>query len=385
MSTIKPSIKTKLPEVGTTIFTIMSALANECNAINLSQGFPNFPASEELISLVNHFMKKGYNQYAPMMGIKELREVISEKTEYLYNVKYHADNEITITSGGTEALFSAISAVVTLNDEVIVFEPAYDSYIPAIELNGGIPVTISLNAPEYSINWEEVKQKVSDRTKLIILNSPHNPTGAILRSEDLDQLKNIVQNTNIFIISDEVYEHIIFDGNTHHSLMTIPELQERTFIISSFGKTFHVTGWKTGYCVAPKDLTAEFRKIHQFLTFSTFTPLQYALAEFMRNPENYIHVPAFYEKKRNLFLESIKGSRFTYTPSKGSYFQNLCYANISQENDFDLAVRLTKEIGVASVPVSVFYQNRKDDKMLRFCFAKDEETLMKAGEKLSRL
>ena len=385
MSTKKPVLTTKLPSVGTTIFTVMSALATECKAINLSQGFPNFPASEELISLVNKYMKMGYNQYAPMMGVKELREAISEKTANLYNINYNTDSEITITSGGTEALFAAISAVVKIGDEVIVFEPAYDSYIPAIELNGGIPVYISLKYPDYKIDWKEVKNKITTKTKLIIINTPHNPTGSILCESDLKELSNIVQNSNIFLLSDEVYEHIIFDGMKHNSLMTIPELQQRSFIIGSFGKTFHVTGWKTGFCLAPKELTTEFRKIHQFLTFSTFTPLQYALAEFLKNPINYNGVPSFYEKKRNTFLESVKNSRFTFIPSKGSYFQNLCYSNISDEYDYDLAIRLTKEIGVASVPLSVFYHNKKDEKILRFCFAKDDETLYKAGERLSKL
>lgn len=385
MILIKPTIKTKLPKVGTTIFTVMSSLATEYNAINLSQGFPNFPVSEELISLVNKYMKQGFNQYAPMMGVKELREAISEKTLKLYNVNYHPDSEITVTSGGTEALFSAISAVVKTGDEVIVFEPAYDSYIPAIELNGGIPVCISLKYPDYNIDWNEVRNKISSKTKLIIINTPHNPTGAVLSENDLKELTNIVQNTNIFLIGDEVYEHIIFDGLKHNSLMSVPELQQRSFIISSFGKTFHVTGWKTGYCVAPKELTTEFRKIHQFLTFSTFTPLQYALAEFLKNPENYNNVPLFYQKKRNTFLEAVKDSRFTFIPSNGSYFQNLCYSAISDEPDTELAIRLTKEIGVASVPISVFYQNLKDEKILRFCFAKDDETLFRAGEKLSKL
>ncbi|OFX28609.1 MAG: methionine aminotransferase [Bacteroidetes bacterium GWA2_32_17] len=385
MITSKSAIITKLPNVGTTIFTVMSSLANEYNAINLSQGFPNFPVSDELISLVNQNMKKGYNQYAPMMGIKELREVISEKTYNLYNVKYNPDSEITVTSGGTEAIFDAITAVVKTNDEVIVFEPAYDCYVPAIELNGGIPVYISLKYPDYKIDWNEAKNKITPKTKLIIVNTPHNPTGAVLDENDLKQLANIVQNTNIFIISDEVYEHIIFDGLKHNSLITVPELQQRSFIVSSFGKTFHATGWKTGYCVAPKELTVEFRKIHQFVTFSTFTPLQYALADFLKNPANYNGLPKFYKKKRNIFLNSIKKSKFIFVPSKGSYFQNLCYSEISDEPDYDLAIRLTKEIGVASVPLSAFYHDKKDEKILRFCFAKDDETLNRAGERLAKL
>jgi methionine transaminase len=381
----KPVLTTKLPSVGTTIFTVMSSLANECKAINLSQGFPNFSASEELISLVDKYMKMGYNQYAPMTGVKELREIISEKISKLYNVNYHPDSEITVTSGGTEALFSAISAVVKAGDEVIVFEPAYDSYVPAIELNGGVPVYISLKYPDYKINWDEVKNKITKKTRLIIINTPHNPTGAIFDETDLKKLSEIVRGTNIFLVSDEVYEHIVFDGNKHHSFMTEPELQQRSFIISSFGKTFHVTGWKTGYCVAPKELSVEFRKIHQFLTFSTFTPLQYALAEFLKNPANYMGVPSFYEKKRNTFLEAVKDSKFAFVPSRGSYFQNLSYSNISKENDYDLAIRLTKEIGVASIPLSVFYHDKKDEKILRFCFAKDDETLFRAGEKLSKI
>jgi len=385
MITNKSAIITKLPNVGTTIFTVMSSLANEYGAINLSQGFPNFPVSDELISLVNQNMKKGYNQYAPMMGIKELREVISEKTYNLYNVKYNPDSEITVTSGGTEAIFDAITAVVKTNDEVIVFEPAYDCYVPAIELNGGIPVYVSLKYPDYKIDWNEAKNKITPKTKLIIVNTPHNPTGAVLDENDLKQLANIVQNTNIFIISDEVYEHIIFDGLKHNSLITVPELQQRSFIVSSFGKTFHATGWKTGYCVAPKELTTEFRKMHQFITFSTFTPLQYALAEFLKNPANYNGLPKFYEKKRNIFLNSIKNSKFTFVPSKGSYFQNLCYSEISDEPDYDLAIRLTKEIGVASVPLSAFYHDKKDEKTLCFCFAKDDETLNRAGERLAKL
>lgn len=385
MQNNKPKLVSKLPHVGTTIFTVMSGLANEYGAINLSQGFPNFPASPDLIDLVTKYMRKGFNQYAPMSGIKELREIIAQKTFDLYKVNYNPNTEITVTSGGTEALFSAISAVVTQGDEVIVFEPAYDSYVPAIQLNGGIPVFISLESPDFNINWERVKNKISDKTKLIIVNTPHNPTGAVLNSKDLSELASIVENTNIFLIGDEVYEHIIFDGLPHLSLMTNSILQERSFIISSFGKTFHVTGWKVGYCVAPAYLTTEFRKVHQFLTFSTFTPVQYAIAEFLKNPNNYLNLPAFYEKKRNKFLDSIIKSRFTFIPSKGSYFQNLSYQAITDENDYDLAIRLTKEIGVASVPVSVFYHDKQDNKILRFCFAKDDETIEKAGEKLSKL
>ena len=382
---MQPIIKSKLPNVGTTIFTVMSKLAVDHNALNLSQGFPNFQASGELIDLVSYYMKMGFNQYAPMIGIQSLREVISHKTQALYNVNYNADTEITITSGATEALYAVISVVVRPGDEVIVFEPAYDSYVPAIELNGGIPVYISLAPPNYEINWQLVKAKISSRTKLIIINTPQNPACTVFKADDLKQLAQLVKGTNIFLLGDEVYEHIIFDGERHHSLISHPELQQRSFICGSFGKTFHVTGWKVGYCLAPKELSTEFRKIHQYLTFCTISPVQYALADFLNNSNNYLSVSSFYQQKRDLFLQSIQNSRFTFMPSQGSYFQNLCYKNISEENDYDLAVRLTKDIGVASIPVSVFYNQRNDYKMLRFCFAKDEETLLLAGERLSKL
>ena len=380
-----PLFYSKLPHIGTTIFTVMSKLAAENRALNLSQGFPNFPASEELILLVDQYMRKGFNQYAPMTGVQQLREVLAEKTENLYQVIYHPETEITITSGATEALYAAITAVVRPGDEVIVFEPAYDSYVPAIELNGGIPVYVTLKAPNYDINWPEVEARITDKTRLIIINTPHNPTTTVLSQTDLQELAELVKDTNILLLGDEVYEHIIFDGLKHNSLSTHPALKERSFVCGSFGKTFHVTGWKVGYCVAPAELSSEFRKIHQYLTFCTNTPVQFALADFLKNPNNYLSVPAFYEAKRNKFLESVKNSRFTFVPSKGSYFQNLCYSAISDQNDYDLAIRLTKEIGVASIPVSVFYHQKNDYKTLRFCFAKDDETLEKAGEKLASL
>lgn len=378
-------LSSKIPNVSTTIFTIMSNLANEHNALNLSQGFPNFSASPELISLVDKYMKKGFNQYSPMPGIIELRTAISNKIYNVQNINYHPDTEITITSGGTEALFAAISSVVKPNDEVILFEPAYDSYVPVIELNGGKPIFVTLSPPNYKINWEEVKSKITEKTSLIIINTPHNPSGTILSLEDLTKFAEIVKDTNIFILSDEVYEHIVFDGASHNSLMLNPILRNRTFICGSFGKTFHVTGWKLGYCLAPEYMTKEFRKIHQYLTFCTFTPAQYAIAEYLNNPEHYLSLSSFYEQKRNKFLNSISNSNFIFIPSQGTYFQNLCFENISNENDYDLAVRLTKEIGVASIPTSVFYNNKNDYKLLRFCFAKDDETIEKAGERLSKL
>lgn len=378
-------IQSKQPSIGTTIFTVMSKLATDFGALNLAQGFPSFDCSPKLTDLVNFYMKKSYNQYAPMSGITALKEVIAEKTANLYQVNYEPESEVTIVSGATEALYAAIVAVVCPQDEVIIFEPAYDSYAPAIELNGGVPIYISLTYPDYQIDWEIVKEKINSKTKLIIVNTPHNPTGKLLTKYDLDRLAELVKDTNIFILSDEVYEHITFDGRAHLSVMSNPILQERTFICNSFGKTFHVTGWKIGYCLAPKELTTEFRKAHQWITFSSNTPIQYALADFLKTPTNYLEVPAFYQQKRDKFLSCIKGSRFTYVPAEGSFFQTVSYKNITEENDYELAIRLTKEIGVAAIPISVFCHQKNDDKILRFCFAKDEEILEKAGERLCKL
>jgi methionine aminotransferase len=375
----------KQPQIGTTIFTIMSKLATDVGALNLAQGFPSFDCSPQLIDLVNFHLKKGHNQYAPMAGVPALKEAIAEKTFSLYKVSYNPENEVTVVSGATEALYAAITAVVCPQDEVILFEPAYDSYAPSVELNGGIPIYITLEPPNYQINWDLVKQKISAKTKLIILNTPHNPTGKILTINDLNQLAAIVKDTNIFIISDEVYEHITFDGRQHLSLMQHPTLQERTFICGSFGKTFHITGWKIGYCLAPKELSVEFRKAHQWITFATSTPLQYALADFLKEPSYYLELPEFYQKKRDKFLACLQNSGFSYLPAEGSFFQTVSYADISEENDYELAVRLTTEIGVAAIPVSVFYHQKNDYKILRFCFAKDDEILEKAGERLSRL
>jgi methionine aminotransferase len=388
-------ILSKLPQVGTTIFTTMSALAAEHKAINLSQGFPDFSCSSELVDLVSFYMKKGMNQYAPMTGLPILRERIAEKTERLYKHKPNTETEITVTSGATEALFAAISAVIQKDDEVIIFEPAYDSYVPAIELNGGKVVPISLTNPNYRIDWEIVKQKISPKTKLIIVNSPHNPTGSILTANDLDELEKIVEHTNIFLISDEVYEHIIFDNAIHQSILLRPILAARSFVISSFGKTFHTTGWKVGYCVAPAYMTKEFRKIHQYLTFSTATPLQYAIADYLQNPLPYLELPKFYESKRNKFIELTQKTRFKHIKTEGTYFQLLDYSEITDEKDTDFAIRLTKEFGVAAIPISVFYstnnliqtesQVTNQAKVLRFCFAKNDETLEMAAEKLRKI
>ncbi|MES2397982.1 MAG: methionine aminotransferase [Bacteroidota bacterium] len=379
------SINSKLPNVGTTIFTVMSKLATDNNAINLSQGFPDFNCNEELVGLVNKYMLKGYNQYAPMAGLMSLREIIAEKTEDIYSAKYDPETEITITAGGTQAIFTAISAMIREGDEVIIFEPAYDCYKPAIELNGGKTIYLQLKAPLYSIDWEEVKKVINYRTKMIIINTPHNPTGSIMTAGDMAKLEKITKGTDIVIVSDEVYEHIIFDGYEHQSVARFPKLAERSFIISSFGKTYHATGWKMGYCVAPKKLMAEFRKVHQFVVFCVNTPIQYALAEFLKNKKNYLGLGNFYQKKRDYFNKMIKNSNFKFEPASGTYFQLLNYSEISKEKDSNFAIRLTKEFGIASIPVSMFYHHSIDNKMLRFCFAKKEETLEKAAEILNKI
>jgi methionine aminotransferase len=378
-------IHSKLPNVGTTIFTVMSKLAADTNAINLSQGFPDFDCDKELVSLVNKYMKTGNNQYAPMAGLMVLREMLAQKTEELYKAKYNPETEITITAGATQAIYTAITAIINEGDEVIIFEPAYDCYEPAIELNGGKAIYLQLKAPNYTIDWEDVKKVMNHRTKMIIINSPHNPTGSIMSAEDMKMLEKLTGDTDIVIISDEVYEHIIFDKQQHQSVARYPKLAERSFIISSFGKTFHTTGWKIGYCIAPQNLMAEFRKVHQFLVFSTNTPIQLALAEFLKQKNNYLELGNFYQKKRDHFNGLIKNSKFKLIPSAGTYFQLLNYKNLSTEKDTDYAVRLTKEFGIASVPVSVFYHELVDQKVLRFCFAKKEETLEKAAEILNKI
>ena len=375
-------IESKLPNVGTTIFTIMSGLANETGAINLSQGFPSFEVSRELIDLYNQAMVNNHNQYAPMPGLLSLREELSKKTQKLYGAYYNPDSEITITAGGTQALYTAITALVHKGDEVIIFEPAYDSYKPAIELAGGIVKPYSLTPPNYRINWEEVKKMITDKTKLIMINTPHNPSGTILSKQDLESLAEITKGTNIIVLSDEVYEHIIFDGEEHQSVCRFEGLRNRSLIVYSFGKTFHATGWKTGYCLGPEYLMKEFRKVHQFLVFSVNTPLQVALANYLKNEEHYLTLPTFYQAKRDYFTSLIEGSKFKFSPCKGSYFQLLDYSDFSDEKDTDLAIRLTKEFGIASIPVSVFYSSDVDTKMLRFCFAKDNETLERAAEKI---
>lgn len=378
-------VSSKLPKVGTTIFTVMSALANEHKAINLSQGFPNFEVNPRLISLINQKMKEGLNQYAPMQGLPLLREVLCEKMEKLYGAKYHPDKEVNITSGGTQAIYSALTAVVREGDEVIVIEPAYDCYVPAIELNGGIPIYVQLKAPSHTIDWNDVKKVMTSRTKVIMINTPHNPMGSVMTPDDMRQLEKLVKGTNIIIISDEVYEHIIFDGLKHESICKYPRLAERSFIIYSFGKTYHATGWKMGYCFAPENLMAEFRKVHQFIVFTSNTPFQHALAEYIKECNDYNELGDFFQKKRDFFLKQLKGSRFKFVPASGSYFQLLDYSAISNEKDTDYAIRLTKENGVASIPTSVFYHKPVDNKLLRFCFAKTDDMLKRAAEKLCKI
>lgn len=379
------SISSKLPQVPTSIFAIMSKMANDYDALNLSQGFPDFPVSEELIALVNKYMKSGLNQYAPMPGVLSLRGAISEKMKFLYGASYNPESEITVTAGATQALFTAIMALVKEGDEVIVFTPAYDSYAPAIELSGGKPIFIKLESPNYNINWELVKKVMNSKTRMIIINSPHNPTGSILEKEDMIALEKITRDSDIIILSDEVYEHIIFDDHKHQSVSKFPELAKRSLIVGSFGKTFHATGWKVGYCVAPEYLTKEFRKIHQFNVFSVNTPIQYAIAEYMQDKENYIRISSMYQNKRDLFLESIKGSRFKPLKCSGTYFQLLDYSKITKSADVRYAEKLTKENKIASIPVSVFYSTTVDNKVLRFCFAKTDETIIKAAEILKSI
>jgi len=378
-------ISSKLPHVGTTIFTIMSGLANETGAINLSQGFPNFSASEKLIDLVHEKMKKGLNQYAPMQGIMPLREVLCEKASALYGALYSPDSEITITSGGTQALYTAIAAFVSKGDEVIIIEPAYDSYAPAIEMHGGIVKPAQIKSPFFIIDWNEVKSLVTSRTKMIMINTPHNPTGSVMSADDMQELQRITEGTDIIIISDEVYEHIIFDKIRHESVMRYPKLMERSLVIFSFGKTYHTTGWKLGYCFGPTNLMNEFRKVHQFNVFSSNTPVQHALAEYMKASSDYKILPRFYQEKRDFFVNAVRTSKFRLKPASGSYFQLLDYSNITDEKDTDFAIRLTKEFKVASIPVSVFYSNAPDQKVLRFCFAKTRSTLEKAAEQLCKI
>ncbi len=375
-------IKSKLSGVGTSIFTVMSQLAAEHDAINLAQGFPNFMCSKDLISLVNKYMNKGFNQYAPMPGLMSLREQIAIKTEKLYSARYNPETEITITPGGTLAIYAAIEALVIPGDEVIIIEPCYDSYTPSVRLAGGVAKYARLQFPKFTIDWNDVKKLVSFKTKLILINTPHNPTGTVLTAADMQKLERIVDNTDIIVISDEVYEHIIFDELEHQSVCRFPKLAEHSVIISSFGKTYHTTGWKLGYFLAPENITKEIRKAYQFMAFSANTPIQYAVAEFIKKEDEYLNLSAFYQEKRDYFRKLIKGSRFKLLNCNGSYFQSIGYEKISDMNDVEFAKKLTLENKIATIPTSVFYHNNMDNKMLRLCFAKDNETLEKAADAL---
>ena len=370
----------KLPNVTTSIFTVMSKMASDYNALNLSQGFPNFKSDSYLIELVNKAMAEGYNQYAPMSGYLELRETICNKTKLLHSKKYNSDTEITITAGATQAIFTAIATVINKDDEAIIFTPAYDCYSPAIELFGGITIPVQLKAPFYKPNWEEVEDKITHKTKLIIVNSPHNPSGMIFSEADMFHLQFLAEKYNLIVISDEVYEHIIFDSLIHYSAAKFPELASRSFIVASFGKTFHNTGWKMGYCLAPANLMNEFKKIHQYNVFSVNSPIQKALAKYLETAAHYLNISSFYQQKRDVFLELITDSKFKIIPSKGTYFQMLDFSDISNESDLLFAERLTKDYKIATIPTSVFNKNKEDFKQIRVCFAKTEETLISAAK-----
>ncbi|MDZ4839406.1 MAG: methionine aminotransferase [Bacteroidota bacterium] len=385
MVTSSVALSGKLPGIEQSIFSVMTALANEHQAINLAQGFPDFTCSPELVSLVDKYMKAGHNQYAPMPGILSLREKIAVKTEKLYGMKYDPQTEITITAGATQALYIAISTVVKEKDEVIILEPAYDSYLPAILLNKGAPKYVRLESPDFEIDWENVKKLVSSKTRLIIINSPHNPTGRVFTDADMRQLQKLVADKDIVVISDEVYEHIVFDGQQHNSLCKYPDLARQSIIVSSFGKTYHTTGWKTGYVMAPKEISAEFRKIYSYAMFSTITPFQFAYSDILDQPELYLSLSEFYQKKRDLFRSCIENSPFKLLACEGTYFQCVDYSDYSDETDLALAERITKEYGVASIPTSAFFHDKFDQKVIRFCFAKNDETLKRAGDKLCKI
>jgi methionine transaminase len=377
-------INSKLQNIGTSIFTIMSKMASDHNAVNLSQGFPDFNCPDELLNLVAKYQKEGFNQYAPMQGVPKLRMKISEKIKKLYGKNYDYEKEINITSGATQAIFTAITASVQKNDEVILLEPAYDSYAPSVIVNGGRPVFIPLLPESFKINWDKVKANISSKTKMIVLNSPHNPTGSVINKTDIKILEEITRNTNILVLSDEVYEHIVFDDEKHYSLSSSEELSERTFVISSFGKTYHTTGWKIGYCAAPEKLMEEFRKIHQFIVFAVNTPIQYAYADFMENEGHYLSLNEFYQKKRDLMLNLLRETDFKFSPAKGTYFQILDYSEISSVNDMKFSGYLTKEYGVAVIPLSPFYSSHAGQKTIRICFAKKDEVLTEGINRLKK-
>ncbi|MDB5020065.1 MAG: aminotransferase class [Pedobacter sp.] len=378
-------INSKLPGVGNTIFSVMSKLAEDHQAINLSQGFPDYDCDPELVSLVNTSMLKGENQYAAMPGLQTLRTLIAEKSKVLYKSDYNADTEITVTAGGTQAIFTAIAATINPGDEVIIFEPAYDCYAPCIKLFGGLVKSYEMMPPDYEIDWDMVKRLFNANTKMIILNTPHNPTGKIFKEKDVQALIRLTKGTDVLILSDEVYEHLIYDGQEHKSIARYPELKERSFIVASFGKLLHATGWKIGYCMAPENLMKEFRKVHQFNVFSVNTPMQHAIVQYLQNPDTYNQLGAFFQKKRDYFRSLMQETKFKLLPCNGSYFQCVSYDHFSQEGDVALATRLIKDYQVASIPVSAFFTRNSDHHVLRFCFAKKQETLEKAVDRLMKL
>ncbi|HTE09066.1 MAG TPA: methionine aminotransferase [Flavitalea sp.] len=378
-------IRSKLPDAGTTIFTTMSRMATEYQAVNLGQGFPDFSMDQELTELVSKAMKDNYNQYAPMPGWPPLLEAIAEKIQSLYGTKLDPLNEITITPGGSYAIYSALTTILQPGDEVIVMQPCYDSYVPNILVSGARPVFVNLKFPDYSIDWDAVENAITTRTRAIIINSPNNPAGSVLTAYDIESLRRLTAGTNIFIVADEVYEHLIYDDRPHLSMLLYPDLLERSFVCFSFGKLYHCTGWKIGYCVAPAKLTAEFRKIHQFDAFSVNTPGQVGLASFVSKKETYLGLSSFFQKKRDYFISLMKETRFSMLNSAGTYFICGSYERISDEPDREFAIRLTKEVGVTLIPVSAFYQSGKDNKVVRFCFGKNESTLEKAVERLMKV
>ncbi len=385
MKSSAQNINSKLPKLPESIFTTMSLLAKEYNAINISQGFPNFDPDPVLIEMVAKAMRDGYNQYAPLGGIYTLKEVIAEKISILYGTNYHPHSEITVTVGATQAIFTAISAMVWPNDEVIVFKPAYDCYEPAIKANGGIPVLIQLSEKDYAVDWDAFKAHLNEKTRMVIINTPHNPSGMVFSSSDMLMLQSCLKDTDIILLSDEVYEHIVFDKHTHESASKYPDLASRSFVCASFGKTFHATGWKMGYCAAPAELMKEFQKIHEFNVFCVNHPFQRALAEYLKQPANYLDLGPFYQQKRDLFLKAIQDSRFKFTPTQGTYFQLLDFSEISDESDIAFAERLTKEFGIATIPISVFNKDLVDNKQIRICFAKTPETILEAAEIISAI
>ncbi|WP_276682939.1 methionine aminotransferase [Empedobacter brevis] len=378
-------IKSKLPHVSTTIFSVMSQLATEHQAINLAQGFPDFDADPELINRLNFYSSQNYNQYAPMSGVEKLRVLLSEKYSHLYQSEYDFQHEINITSGASQAIFNVISTLIHPNDEVIIFEPAYDLYQPTVELFGGKIVPIQLTYPDYSIDFTILKQKITDKTKLIIVNNPNNPTGRILAEDDLKQFEQILKDTNCYLLADEVYEHITFDGKSHHSFALLNAVKDKIFIVGSFGKLFHITGWKIGYILAEKELMKEFRKCHQFNTFSTHTPSQYAIADYLEHPEHYLQLNDFFQQKRDFFIHGLKSTSFDVLPCEGTYFISANYAKISDLPDNEFAKQLTEQHKVATIPISAFYHNKKDDHVIRFCFAKKDETLLNALDNLNKI